>query len=292
MKAAAIAKRSREVFLEQRHELLRLRREVLKTADIEAIHDLRVSSRRFRAALGLFEPWLPPKKTARLKKDLRGLTRALGGLRNIDEALLFFRLRIPAEAVAGFQLSYILTLMRSGELVRIEKTLKDFDHRHLYRSVRRAADTLEENLIAVSRNLSLATCFNATGIATLQDVELLLPAALAPGQRESRHALRIAIKKWRYFLEITAPVLKLDYSPTLRLIKEYQTILGRMNDVAEFGILCSGLALSRREHTYIETTLQAEEALLLKQLAGLIEQKPLVNEPLTEIFPPQRDTSK
>ena len=52
MQAAAIAKRSRDIVLEQWHELLRLRREVLKTSDIEAIH------------------------------DLRGLTRTLGGLRN------------------------------------------------------------------------------------------------------------------------------------------------------------------------------------------------------------------
>ena len=279
MQATAIAKRSRDVVLEQWHELLRLRREVLKTSDIEAIHDLRVSSRRVRAALRLFEAWLPPKITARLKKDLRGLTRTLGGLRNIDEALLFFRLRIPAEAVAGFQLPYVLTLMRSGELLRIEKTLKDVDHHRLNRSVRKAADSLEESQIAHNTTLPLATCFSDTGTALFQTIELLLPTALAPGQRESRHALRIAIKKWRYFLEITAPVLKRDYSATLGLLKEYQTILGRMNDVAEFGILCSGLALSRRERTFIETTLHAEDELLLKELGRLIEQKPLVQTP-------------
>lgn len=257
-----------------------MRREVLKTFDIEAIHDLRVSSRRLRAALGLFEPWLPHKRTTRLKKDLRGLTRALGGLRNIDEALLFFRLRIPAEAATGFQLSYFLTQMRCGELVRIKKTLKDFDPRHLNRSVRKAAGTLEEDQIAVSHNLPIATCFNDTGTALFQTIELLLPTALAPGQRESRHALRIAIKKWRYFLETSAPVLKRDYSSTLGLLKEYQTILGRMNDVAEFGILCSALALSRREQTFVKAALRADDELLLKELGRLVGQKPLVYTPL------------
>jgi len=78
MKAAAITKRSREVFLEQRHELLRLRRDVLKTADIEAIHDLRVSSRRFRAALLLFEPWLPPKKNGTTEKRPPGADPGTG----------------------------------------------------------------------------------------------------------------------------------------------------------------------------------------------------------------------
>jgi len=276
MQTAAIAKRSRDVVLEQWQELLRLRREVLKTFTIEASHDLRVTSRRLRAALGLFYPWLPHKGTARLKKDLRGLTRVLGGLRNIDEALQFFRLRTPPEAAAGFQLSYLLTLMRSGELVRIEEALKDFDHHHLNRSVRKAADTLEENQIAGNDKLPLVACLSGACTALSQDIELLLPTALSPEERESRHTLRIAIKKLRYFLEITAPVLKRDFSSTLGPLREYQTILGRMNDIAEFGIICSGLALSRRERTFVDATLQAEEELLLKELARLVEQKPLI----------------
>lgn len=275
MKAAAIAKRSREVVLEQWRELLRLRREVLKSSDIEAIHDLRVSSRRFRAALGLFEPWLQPKNAALLKKSIRKLTGALGGLRNIDEALLFFRLHTPAESAGGYQLRYLLTQMRSGELARIEKALKDFDHHRLNRMVRKTANGLEENQIAESGKLPLTTCFSDTCSKLYQPIQELLPVATSREQRESRHALRIAIKKWRYFFEIMQPVLKRDYSSILGVIKEYQTILGCMNDVAEFGALCSGLTLSRREQTFIETTLCAEDELLLLKLTELIAQKPL-----------------
>jgi len=275
MKAAAIAKRSREVVLEQWRELLRLRREVLKSSDIEAIHDLRVSSRRFRAALGLFEPWLPPKNAALLKKSIRKVTGALGGLRNIDEALLFFRLHTPAESAGGYQLRYLLTQMRSGELARIEKALKDLDHHRLNRMARKTAHGLEENQIAESGKSSLTTCFSDTCSKLYQPIQELLPVATSREQRESRHALRIAIKKWRYFFEIMQPVLKRDYSSILGVIKEYQTILGCMNDVAEFGALCSGLTLSRREQTFIETTLRAEDELLLLKLTELIAQKPL-----------------
>ncbi|MDD2270868.1 MAG: CHAD domain-containing protein [Desulfuromonadaceae bacterium] len=284
-----MAERSRGVVLEQWGELLRLRREVLKTFTTEASHDLRVSSRRFRAALELFDPWLPQKHTGRLKKSLREVTRLLGALRNIDEALLFFNKRTPAQVASGFQLSYLLTLMRSGERVRIGKTLKDFDHRHLNRTVQKAANTLRENLLT-HNSLPIAACFSATDATLSQTITMLLPTAVSPGQHESRHALRIAIKKLRYFLEITAPVLKRDDSSTLELFKEYQTILGRMNDVAEFGILCSGLTLSRRERMFVETTLHAEEEHLLKKLAGLIEQKPLI--PTAWSHTPQRDTSK
>ncbi len=275
MKTAASAKRSRDVVLEQWRELLRLRRGVLRTSDIEAIHDLRVASRRFRAALGLFEPWIPQKNAALLKKNIRKLTRVLGALRNIDEALLFFRLHTPAESAGGYQLRYMLTQMRGGELTRIKESLTAFDRHRLDRIVRKAAEGLEEHQIADSRKSPLTTYFSDTCIKLYQPIQDLLPASLSREQREPRHALRIAIKKWRYFFEIAAPVLKRDYGSILGLLKEYQAILGRMNDVAAFGALCGGLTLSRRERGFIEATLNAEDELLLQQLTELIEQKPL-----------------
>jgi len=51
--SATILERSRGVFFAQWEELLRLRRAVLKTSDLDDIHDLRVASRRFRAAVEL-----------------------------------------------------------------------------------------------------------------------------------------------------------------------------------------------------------------------------------------------
>ena len=275
MKSAAMLTRSQGIILEQWQELLRLRKSVLKTSDLDAIHDLRVASRRFRAALELFEPWIAPKRTAPLTKNIKKLTRVLGELRNIDEALLFFPPRIPAESAGGYQLRYLLTQMRRGELAHIEEVLKAFDHRRLNRIVRKAVSGLAERYSATSGSVSLPDYFADTCGRRFQHIHDLLPAAPHPENREPRHALRIAIKKWRYFFEITAQALKSDCSGILGQLKEYQTILGSMNDVAEFGILCSDLALSRREHRFIEATLQAEDELLLQKLTELIRLKPL-----------------
>lgn len=87
--------------------------------------------------------------------------------------------------------------------------------------------------------------------------------------------MRIAIKKWRYFFEIVAPILDRDYGAVLGLLKEYQTVLGRMNDVAEFGLLCRNLKLSPTEHEHIEKILRAEDELLLECFTALVERKPL-----------------
>lgn len=276
MEADLIMERSREITLAQWRELLRLRRSVLDTSGLEAIHDLRVASRRFRAAIRLFEPWLPHKNAALLHKNLRKLTRVLGGLRNIDEALLFFRLRTPAESARGYQLCYLLTQMREGELARVKESLAAFDRHRLDRTVRKAAARLTGHLITAGKTCSLPGYFSDTCRRLYQPIHDLLPLATSPEQRGSRHQLRIAIKKWRYFFEIVTPLFGSDAAPILGLLKEYQTILGRMNDVAVFGALCDSLTLSRRERVFVESTLRGEDELLLRKLTELIEQKPLV----------------
>jgi CHAD domain-containing protein len=142
--------------------------------------------------------------------------------------------------------------------------------------VRKAAAGLKEERIASSGNSSLPTFFSDTCLRLFQPIHDLLPVATSREHRESLHALRIAIKKWRYFFEIAAPVLGCDCSSILGLLKEYQTILGRINDVAVFGTLCGTLALSRHERGFVETILHAEDELLLQKLSELIEQKPLI----------------
>jgi len=275
MEPAAIMERSREVICVQWRELLRLRSEVLKTSDLEAIHDLRVASRRFRAVVGLFEPWMPPKGAALLKKQSRKLTRLLGGLRNIDEAVLFFRHHTPAGSGGGYQICRILSESRPGELARIKKGLRVFDVRRLDRTVRKAVACFEEVRSTGSGESTLPAYFSDRCIRLYQPIHDLLPIAASREQRASRHLLRIAIKKWRYFLEIVAPVLGSDAGSILGLLKEYQTVLGCMNDVAEFGELCGRVDLSRHERQFVEAVLQREDDVLLLKLAELIKQRPL-----------------
>ncbi|HEY3284506.1 MAG TPA: CHAD domain-containing protein [Armatimonadota bacterium] len=55
--------------------------------DIECVHDMRVATRRLRAALRLFGPYLPHKSATTLSGDLRQLARVLGGVRDLDVLL-------------------------------------------------------------------------------------------------------------------------------------------------------------------------------------------------------------
>jgi CHAD domain-containing protein len=60
---------------------------VLDLDDVERVHDMRVASRRLRAALELFEPCFPRKPWRKALKRVRALADALGERRDRDVAI-------------------------------------------------------------------------------------------------------------------------------------------------------------------------------------------------------------
>jgi CHAD domain-containing protein len=62
---------------------------VLDIDDIERVHDMRVATRRLRAALEVFEPCFPRKRWRRVRKRVGKLADALGERRDRDVAIGF-----------------------------------------------------------------------------------------------------------------------------------------------------------------------------------------------------------
>jgi hypothetical protein len=60
---------------------------VLDTTDIERVHDMRVATRRLRAALEVFEVCFPKHEHKRVLRDVKRLADALGARRDPDVAL-------------------------------------------------------------------------------------------------------------------------------------------------------------------------------------------------------------
>ncbi|HVW17594.1 MAG TPA: CHAD domain-containing protein, partial [Solirubrobacteraceae bacterium] len=65
-------------------ELAELAEGVLDTDDVERVHDMRVATRRLRAALEVFEPCFPPKPYAAALREVKRLADALGARRDPD----------------------------------------------------------------------------------------------------------------------------------------------------------------------------------------------------------------
>jgi CHAD domain-containing protein len=57
---------------------------VLDTADIERVHDMRVATRRLRAAMEIFEQCFPKKEFKRALRDVKRLADTLGERRDPD----------------------------------------------------------------------------------------------------------------------------------------------------------------------------------------------------------------
>ena len=89
------------------HELFVCADRVLDTDDIERVHDMRVASRRLRAALEVFAPCFPRTEHRDLLREVKQLADALGKRRDPDvhiAALTELRQTLPAEDHPGVDL--------------------------------------------------------------------------------------------------------------------------------------------------------------------------------------------
>jgi CHAD domain-containing protein len=96
--AKVVAVRAREV-ADYAHD-------TLDVADIERVHDMRVATRRLRAALETFEPCFPPRELGAGLNQVKATADALGERRDRDVAIAAlegFAARMPASDRPGVE---------------------------------------------------------------------------------------------------------------------------------------------------------------------------------------------
>ena len=197
------------------------------TGDAEAIHQLRVWTRRAESALGMFKPLLAKKHRKWMKKRLRRLRRAAGAVRDCDVHLEHLsRTKSPGRALRK-------GVARSRR--RSQKDLKSILQR-LARRQRFAdqAAALVENVYWQSVDSPVAPYGTFARQALQQQAEAYFEAAAADiRDDEALHALRIAAKRWRYALELAAGVLRAPWARELyNGLNEVQNRLGEVHDQA------------------------------------------------------------
>jgi len=211
-----------------------------QTFEEEEIHDLRVASRRLREGLALFSPCYPRKKTAKLSKQVKRVTRMLGCLRNTDEAALFFS-GLSAEEGSGCrpEVDQLLrTLRRERERAHeeLEKGLRALGPdplRRDFRAIRNRPNPFKDRGIDPFGNFALFA--GAALMERAAAVGDLLPRAVHEAEVAAQHQLRIAVKKMRYRLEIIAPLFRDGRDELRAALKTYQDVLGKLHDIDVFG---------------------------------------------------------
>lgn len=137
---ATFAEAARTAIRQQVDELLHNLPGTRAGDDIEALHDMRVASRRLRAVLSVFETVFPPKKFQPLEKQVSRVTDALGAVRDSDVQIEFLQKQqetmSPSRQVGLAAFIAHLQKERDGERVHLVKALdqleksdfrKDFD---------------------------------------------------------------------------------------------------------------------------------------------------------------------
>lgn len=98
---------ARKIITTRLHEMMSFKEGAIDGTDIEYVHDMRVASRRLRAAMRNFADCFVPKKEFRRHlKQVERITSTLGNVRDLDVLIDRFQkdvLTVPANAQIGVQ---------------------------------------------------------------------------------------------------------------------------------------------------------------------------------------------
>ena len=210
--------------------------------DIEALHDMRVATRRMRAAFRVFGEYYRPKAVAPYLKGLKRTGRALGPVRDLD----VFRAKVQAylgtlpqlqqgsldgflailEAQREAARQRMLTYLDSEKYARFRERFGQFVETQGLGSRIFTLDDGEPRPYRV-RHVAPMAIYERLAAVRAYDEWVTIPNP----PLERLHALRIACKRLRYTLEFFREVLGPNTKALIKEIVALQDHLGALQDV-------------------------------------------------------------
>jgi len=201
--------------------------------DIEALHDMRVATRRLRAAMAAFRPFLTPR-VLHYRDQFGWVAAALGEVRDLDvqlERMHEWRANFPPERAAA--LESVEALLESRRRVARRRMLAVLDSRRYERLCESFAGVLRfgpPKSFAPGRTPVLAAAPDMVE-KRYKRVRKAGDAISKSSPPEAYHALRIDAKKLRYALEFVGNGIygkqALDFSARVTAL---QDVLGLHQD--------------------------------------------------------------
>jgi CHAD domain-containing protein len=259
-----------QVVAEQRRELKRQAKAVRKSKDPEAVHQMRVATRRLRTALRALRGHVRAPK--RLGKQLSWLAARLGRVRDDDVILALLDGRLlkghaSDERTRLARLVGRLTLRRDKHRAAlVEATSRKRFGRLLDDLAAFADEPLSAQAEQAMASRALAEVSERLGEAVAKDAGMTEPV---PGD-DALHELRIAFKRLRYALDFHAEACGLAYDVERRLARQMQDVLGEIHDRdLLLGWLREGKGGFRGPWPRLEPRLVAERARLFRRFLRL-----------------------
>lgn len=204
-------------------------------ADADAVHDMRVASRRLREAMRLLEGLYPRREFRAWYRRVRRITRALGPVRDSDVfiedfAKLGAQVDDEGKRAVAFMVGYRFG-RREQELAALDAELAQLD---LERS-RRALESLAFHVTASGAATQPFAAF-AYGAVAERAATVFggQPVALDEANITRQHELRIHYKRLRYAVEAFAPCYDEAFDDLHATLTAFQDTLGEMHDMHVF----------------------------------------------------------
>lgn len=209
--------------------------------DPTALHDMRVSARRLRAALGVFREELPASRVKTAQARLRRLGRTLGAVRDLDVQMA----RLDGDAQAFPEpLGEALNVYRAYLAARRERArgalLKTLSSRGLAGFVERFGRWLDKGPPKHATAAGREKAASAGARIVRRRLKKVLKAGrlLTPESLDAElHAERIRCKRLRYACEFFADLLGPEAQEFTARVVEIQDVLGEQHDAVVSGLV-------------------------------------------------------
>lgn len=272
------------LLLSKAEPLFALEEKARSGTDVDAVHDMRVASRRLREALRLVASLYPEKPFRRWYRRIRRITRALGPVRDSDvfiDAIAALR----SEVGAGGRLAIAWAIgyrqgLRVHELDVLDRELVRLDLERMREEFERFAFGVRADQVSGRPFAEFAHAEVAKRAAVVFGAQ---DAALVESNREEQHALRIDYKRLRYAVEAFAPCYGDRFDELHKTLTAFQDALGDLHDVHVFsGMFSSPDRIELAERAGVSAEELAEVARVLDERARelfarfveLVEQHP------------------
>lgn len=208
--------------------------------DPEPIHQARVSCRRLRQGFMLLETYLESDILNDWSKATKRLLKKLGPARDLDVHIIFLE-----DVLSGLspeqkrvrpgieRLCFRLGQQRRAIQKKLLKTAKQFQKKQILMNIRLHCEKLLyllETSGTTESGQAFAGHFLDCCRHQAQDMTKREAALGDVEDAAGHHVLRIAVKRFRYLLEIGNEITGGGLAESLRTAKTYQTLLGELHD--------------------------------------------------------------
>ena len=266
--AEPVAESSRRALRRFFDKLLAREEAVLKDEDPEDVHQMRVATRRLRAALQTLAGVYEPDLIRRYRKGLRRIAQSLGVVRDAD----VFLEHLDAQSAA---LGPLLAAVRAERAHARAALLADLESRRYRKFKREFAEFLSTPGAGVlpppepGVNQRVRD-FAGSAIWRRYELWRAYEGALHGASDETLHQARIAGKRFRYTLEFFAEPLGPRVEQVLEPLIALQECLGSLQDIvtARAHVAALGLAGEPGAQAYLAER-AADRTALLAELSRL-----------------------